>query len=102
MDQAENQLVRQYLLGMVSEEAAEEIELRLLTDPEYVEAFNVIINEITDEYVNGAFQGEERERVEKFFFNTPQRREKLNFTLALKRTQEEHVNPSAALKFVPK
>jgi hypothetical protein len=102
MDQAENQLVRQYLLGLVSEEAAEQIELRLLTDPEYVEAFNIVVNEITDEYVNGAFDGEERERVEKFFFNTPQRREKLNFTLALKRAQAEHVDRSAPVAFVPK
>src|SRR5215213_2265612 len=102
MDQAENLQVRQYLLGKVIGEAAEEIEFRLLTDREYADEFNIIVNQITDEYVNGVFQGEELERVEKFFFKTPQRREKLSFTLALKRAQGEHEEPEAPLKLVPK
>src|SRR5689334_5316469 len=90
MDQAENQELRRYLLGLVTGEAAEKIELRLLTDPEYADEFNIVVNQITDDYVNGVFKGEERERVEKVFFKTPQRREKLSFSLALKRAQSDH------------
>ena len=49
MNQAENQQARQYLLDTVSEAVAEQIELRLMTDPEYADEFNILIDQITDE-----------------------------------------------------
>ncbi len=89
MNQAEKQQAREYLLGTVSETVSEQIELRLLADPEYADEFNTVVDQITDEYVKGAFQGEELKQVEQVFFKSAQRREKLHFALALKRLESE-------------
>lgn len=89
MNQAEKQQARQYLLGTVSEVVGEQIELRLLSDPEYADEFKILVDQITDEYVKGAFQGEELKQVEQVFFKSAQRREKLHFALALKRLESE-------------
>lgn len=96
MNQAETYQARQYLLGTVSDAEAEQVEFRLITDPDYVVEFQILVDQITDEYVKGMFQGEERERVEKYFLKSEHRREKLNFALALKRAQADRrrrINP---------
>src|SRR5215217_3474766 len=97
MNQVENQKARQYLLGTVSEAAAEYIELRLLTDPDYANEFNILVDQITDEYVKGALQGEELKRVKQVFFKSAQRREKLEFALALKRVEAERRHQTSKL-----
>jgi CHAT domain-containing protein/Flp pilus assembly protein TadD len=89
MNRAENQQAREYLLGTVSEAVAEQVELRLLMDPEYAAEFEMLVDEITAEYVEGKFEGEELEQVEKVFFKSAARQEKLTFALALKRVQSE-------------
>ena len=92
MNQAEKRQAREYLLGTVTEAGAEEIELRLLMDPEYAAELEMLIDEITTDYVEGKFQGNERELVEKVFFKSAARREKLTFALALKRVQTERIS----------
>ena len=75
------------MLGQLIEEAEEQVELRLLNDAAYAEEFDVIVDEITDQYVADGFQGEERERVEQYFFKSADRRDKLKFAIALKRAR---------------
>jgi CHAT domain-containing protein len=89
MNRAENHQAREYLLGTASEAVAEQVELRLLMDPEYAAEIEMLVNEITAEYVEGNLRGEELERVEKVFFKSAARQEKLTFALALKRVQSE-------------
>ena len=59
------------------------MELRLLTDPALGEEFDTIVDEITDQYVSGEFQGEERKQVEHYFLRSPQRRTKAQLAAAL-------------------
>ena len=94
MNRAENQQAREYLLGTASEAVAEQVELRLVMDPEYAAEFEMLVDEITAEYVEGNFQGEELEQVEKVFFKSAARQEKLTFALALKRVQSERKSQS--------
>ncbi len=82
---AEQHKVREYLLGRLPEAEAEQVELRLLTDPEFAEEFDITVNEITDDYVAGKFSGNDLEQVEEYFFKATQRRGKLKFALALKK-----------------
>lgn len=89
MNQADTQQARQYLLGTASEAEAEQVEFRLISDPDYVVEFQILVDQIIDQYVKGMFQGEEMERVENFFLKSEQRREKLKFALALKRVEAE-------------
>lgn len=58
--------------------------MRLLTEPSYVEEFDILVDEVTDQYVAGELEGEDRERVEKYFLKSADRRQKLRFTQALK------------------
>jgi hypothetical protein len=64
------------------------VEVRLLSDPVYTEEFDVIVNELTDQYVAGAVEGAERDQMEKYFFASSPRREKLRIAAALKERQQ--------------
>jgi CHAT domain-containing protein/cytochrome c-type biogenesis protein CcmH/NrfG len=65
------------------------VELRLLTDANYIEELDIIADELIDLYANDRVSAEERERLEQFFFQSPERREKLRFALALKTRASE-------------
>ncbi|HSE17834.1 MAG TPA: tetratricopeptide repeat protein [Pyrinomonadaceae bacterium] len=69
------------------------MEIRLLSDPVYVEEFDVVVNELTDQYVAGAVQGAERDQMERYFFAAPARREKLRIAAALKERQQAVAKP---------
>ena len=71
--------VKDYLLGQMDEADAEQLELRLLTDPAFGEEFDTIVDELTDEYVGNELQGEERKRVEQYFLRSTERQNKVRF-----------------------
>jgi anti-sigma-K factor RskA len=81
--EAEKNELRQYLLGQLQEAHEERLELRLLMDADYAEEFDIIVDEITDQYLVDEFQGEEREGVERYFLKAADRRNKLNFASSL-------------------
>jgi len=69
------------------------VEVRLLSDPVYTEEFDVIVNELTDQYVAGAVEGAERDQMERYFFASSARREKLRIAAALKERQQSRAKP---------
>jgi hypothetical protein len=83
IDNNEKNDVRRYLLGQLGEADEDRLELQLLTDPAFGREFDTIVDEITDQYVNGEFQGEECERVQQYFLKSPERRAKAQFAAAL-------------------
>src|SRR5205085_11214688 len=83
IDNNEKNDVRRYLLGQLGEADEDRLELQLLTDPAFGQEFDTIVDEITDQYVNGEFQGEECERVQQYFLKSPERRVKAQFAAAL-------------------
>jgi len=87
IDQSEKTELRDYLLGRLKDDAEEKVEVRLLSDPVYGEEFDVVVDEITDQYVTGEVQGPEREQIERYFLASPARREKLRIAAALKERQ---------------
>jgi hypothetical protein len=80
--------VRDYLLGRVTEADEEQFELRLLSDPAFGEEFDTVVDEITDDYLENQLSDDERERVEKYFLSTTERRNKLEFAVELLRRAE--------------
>ncbi|HKO98904.1 MAG TPA: CHAT domain-containing protein [Pyrinomonadaceae bacterium] len=89
MDGAEQPKLRQYLLGQLTEAEDEQVELRLLSDPEFAEEYDMVVNEITDDYIAGSLAGEELKQVERHFFQSPERRNRLKFAQALKVRKSE-------------
>jgi tetratricopeptide (TPR) repeat protein len=95
IDQTEKTELRDYLLGRLKEEAEEQVEIRLLSDPVYGEEFDIAVDELTDQYVAGEVEGAERKQFERYFFAAPVRREKLRIAAALKERQ------TASTRWVP-
>ena len=87
IEQTEKTELKDYLLGRLGLEDEERVEIRLLSDPVYLEEFDVVVNELTDQYVTGDVQGAERDQMERYFFASPARREKLRIAAALKERQ---------------
>src|SRR5882724_11840893 len=91
---ADEYKIREYLLGRLSEAEEEQVELRLLTDPDFAEEYDIVVNELVDNYIAGKFEGENLKQVEDYFFRSPERRNKLRFTLALKQRKADMVTTS--------
>lgn len=55
-----------------------------MTEPEYSEELDLLVEEIIEEYLAGEFQGEDLQRVRQYFFKSDARKEQLRFAIALK------------------
>lgn len=84
----ENEL-RQYLLGDLTEEARRRVEQRLLTEPDFLEELLAGEEELVDEYVGDELSGDERLKFEQHFLCTTERRQQLSFARALSRYVSE-------------
>jgi len=71
--------LRRYLLGLLGEADEERLELRLLTDEGFVEEFDTVVDEITDQYVGNELGADERKRVEQYFLTSRERQQKVQF-----------------------
>jgi len=95
--------VRRYLLGQLPEADEERLELRLLTEPAFIEEFDTVVDEITYQYAGGELSASERQRVEKHFLTARQRRDNatfastlINYAAASRKTKEAKVAEDAA------
>jgi len=76
VENEKNEITR-YLLGQLDEADEEQVELRLLSEPEFSAEFDIVVDEIAIRYVTGEFDGEERDRVERYFLRAPERQQKV-------------------------
>jgi CHAT domain-containing protein len=77
--------LRRYLLGQLTQEEEEQVEVRLLSDAAYAKEFDIVVDEITDQYVRGELQGSERRQAKEYFLKSDERKDKLRFAMALDR-----------------
>lgn len=75
--------IRRYLFGQLPEADEERLEIRLLSEPSFVEEFDTVVDEVTDQYVHDELQGSERKGFEESYLRTAQGRRKLRFTSEL-------------------
>jgi hypothetical protein len=85
----DERLIRQYLLGALSEEWQAKVQDRLLCDREFFDSLVVEENELTDDYLRGALTEEREEKFKSYFLAAPERRQKLRFAKALKKRISE-------------
>jgi hypothetical protein len=79
INSGEKNEVKLYLLGQLEQSAAERLELRLLADAAFGDEFDVIVNEITDEYVGDELHGDDKKHVQQYFLRSIERQNKLRF-----------------------
>jgi hypothetical protein len=82
-------LIRQYLLGELSEEGQAKVQDRLLCDREFFDRLVAEENELMDDYLRGALTEEQEERFKSYFLAAPERHQKLRFAKALKKRISE-------------
>jgi CHAT domain-containing protein len=71
--------IRQYLLGLLADDARQELEDRLLANADFYEELLMVEDELIDEYLAGKLSNEETNRFERHFLATPERHEQLKF-----------------------
>jgi anti-sigma factor RsiW len=81
--------LREYLLGDLTEEARRRVEQRLLTEPDFLEELLAGEEELIDEYVGDELSVDERLKFEQHFLCTTERRQQLRFARALSRYASE-------------
>src|ERR1044072_1838145 len=84
-----NNELRQYLLGDLTEEARRRVEQRLLTEPDFLEELLAGEEELIDDYVGNELSDDERLKFERHFLCTKERRQQLSFARALSRYVSE-------------
>jgi hypothetical protein len=72
-----------YLLGALTEMESDHFEQRYLDSPVIFQEMQEIEDELIDDYANGALSGEDRIRFEQHFLQSPDRREKVRFAMAM-------------------
>lgn len=77
LDRDDEQHLRSYLLGELSQEEMRELEERLLREEEFANQVLLIEDELVEDYTLGEFSDEERQQFENYFLTTPRRRRKL-------------------------
>jgi hypothetical protein len=75
--------IRRYLFGQLQEADEESVELRLLTDPSFVEEFDTVVDEVTDQYVRNELPDSARKGFEKSYLATTEGQQKVRFTSEL-------------------
>lgn len=85
----DERLIRQYLLGALSEEGQAMVQDRLLCDRQFFDTLVVEENELMDDYLRGALTKQSEEEFESYFLTSPERRQKLRFAKALKKRISE-------------
>lgn len=71
------------MFGQLPEADEESLELRLLTEPAFVEEFDTVVDEVTDQYVRNELEDGERKGFEESFLTTAEGRQKVRFTSEL-------------------
>ncbi len=94
-------LIRQYLLGGLDDDEREQVEQRVITNPDYKEEVLITEEELLEEFVNGSLSAPEAESFTKMYTSSPGQWRKVKIAEALNRYAIEHasvVQPPAAQK----
>jgi len=84
------QLIRQYLLGELDENDQEQLEQRVITNPDYKEEVLITEEELLEEFVNGTLSLRELESFNKMYSSSPAHKRKVKIAQALNRYASEH------------
>ncbi len=90
--------IRRYLFGQLPEADEESLELRLLTEPAFVEEFDTVVDEVADQYVRNELKDSERKGFEESFLTTAEGRQKVRFTSELLERAAAKRRPAVAVE----
>jgi len=85
VDAADEERIRQYLLGLIAPEEGSQLEERLLTDNVLYEELLIVEDELIDQHLAGRLAAAEQKSFESHFLNAPERQRKLRFARSLQK-----------------
>jgi hypothetical protein len=97
----EQYLIRKYLLGEVDEYEREQLEQKVITNPDYKEEVLIMEEELLEEFVNGTLSAPELNSFMKMYSSSPAQWRKVKIAQSLNKYAIEHtavVQPVAAPK----
>ena len=94
----EEELIRSYLLGELSEDELQKVEQRVMSDDHFAERVSIIEDSLVEDYIEGKLAGPDRTSFEKLLLSTPQGSEQVRFTQALKEYSSRIAAPSPVVK----
>lgn len=86
----ERLLIRRYLLGELDERDQEQLEQRVITNPDYREEVLITEEELLEEFVNGTLSLREHELFTRMYSSSPAKRRKVKIARALNRYAAKH------------
>jgi|GEM_PF-3410360 len=86
----ERLLIRQYLLGELDENDQEQLEQRVITNPDYKEEVLITEEELLEEFVSGTLSMRDLESFNRMYSSSPTHRRKVKVAQALNRYASEH------------
>lgn len=86
----ERLLIRQYLLGELDDLEREQLEERVITNPDYKEEVLIMEEELLEDFVNGALSSRELESFNRMYSSSPAKQRKVKIAQALNRYATEH------------
>ncbi|HEV7904647.1 MAG TPA: hypothetical protein VGO96_12460 [Pyrinomonadaceae bacterium] len=81
----DDQLIRRFLLGDVSEEERQRVEESFITDSVYSESVLMAENDLIEDYLEGDLPQAEKEQFDAHFLSTPRQRRKVRIAESLKK-----------------
>ncbi len=85
---ADQVLIRKYLLCAIGEEEREAVERRMLTDTEFFEQVELAEDDLVDDYADNTLSPDERKKFEASFLTTPEGRQQVNLAFVLRKKAE--------------
>src|SRR5215470_11907963 len=98
---ADENLLRQFLLGLLPEPECDEIEQELFTNHEFAGTAEAVEDDIVDDYLDGTLSRREKAAAERHFFGAPEHRHKLHFARLLRAHLSEDTRPQP-VRWVPR
>lgn len=96
-----DKVIRDYLLGALSEDETERLDELSVTDDEFAARLQAIENDLVDSYTRGELSGESLERFRSHYLSSPRRREKVAFAEELGKLTDRIALTETAEKKIP-
>ncbi len=100
IDAERKSLLRQYLLGILSEDELSRVEMQILSDKEFYDQVQAAEEELIDEYLNGELIRQDLIKFEQVFLATPEGNEQVELARMLRQYAADRTQPQAIKRAV--
>lgn len=94
----QREVIRNYLLGTLTEERREQVEQRLMTDSDYRDEVLMVESELVEDYLSDTLSADECDKFDKHYLSAPRQQKNLKLTKVLLKKAAQSTKPLPAAK----